>query len=100
MQNKTLTLLGFAAKAGKLAYGADASLISLKKKKSYLIIVACDLSEKSRKEINFYAEKYNVKVITLTVDKETLSKAVGRKCGIISVNEKGFAMSIIKINLF
>ena len=45
--SKALTLLGFASKAGKLSFGADAALKSLKEKKAKLIVAACDVSEKS-----------------------------------------------------
>lgn len=92
MSNKALTLLGFAAKAGKLGYGMDAAVQSLKSGKSRLIVIAFDVSEKSRKEITFHAKETPVCVIGESM--ETLSVAVGRKCGIISVNEKGFALSI------
>ncbi len=97
MNSKTLTLLGFASKAGKLGFGMDAAVGSLKGKKAHLIVVADDVSEKSRKEITYYAAE-RVPIIVLDCDMQTLSKAVGRKCGIISVNDKGFALSICKQN--
>ncbi len=95
MNNKILTLLGFASKAGKLSYGFDSTQTALKQKKSKIIICAQDLSQKSVKEISFYALKENVQVFSLKgVDIETLSKSIGRKCGMVSVNEKGFAESL------
>lgn len=101
MINKVLTLLGFAAKAGKLSFGMDSCVQTLKKNKSRLIITACDISKKSLKEINFYAEKSSVRVITLDdCNIETLSGAVGKKCGILSVNDGGFSDGIIgEINI-
>ena len=95
--DKILTLLGFASKAGKLSFGMDASCTAIKKKQAQLIVTASDVSEKSRKEITFAASKTGVSVITLNnCDMEKLSHAVGRKGGIISVNEVGFAQSITK----
>ncbi len=93
--SKILTLLGFASKAGKLSYGFDTSLSAVEKKKSQLVICCEDLSAKSLKEISFHSEKQNVAVFSLkgiTID--VLTKAVGRKCGIISVNEQGFAKAL------
>ncbi len=95
MKNKALTLLGFAAKAGKLSFGFADSLYALKKGKSQLLIAAEDVSEKSKKEITFYADKRSIEVLTFNkTDILELSNAVGHKCGIISVNDNGFARSL------
>ncbi len=95
MNNKILTLLGFAAKAGKLSFGMDMSKASVKSGKSRLVLCAADISQKSQKEISFFTSSNNIPLISLTdIDIETVSKAVGRKCGIISVNDKSFADSI------
>lgn len=97
MNNKILTLLGFASKAGKLSFGMDAAVSALEKRKAHIIITAADLSAKSFKEISYFAKTNGVKVITLAdCPKETLSHAVGRKCGMLSVNEKGFADAVLK----
>lgn len=94
MQNKTLTLLGFASKAGKLAYGMQKSCESLKNGKTKLIVCAVDISKKTLKEITFFACSKNVKIVTLNVTVDGLSAAVGRKCGVVSVNDDGFAQAI------
>ena len=71
---------------------------ALKRNKSKLVVLACDLSEKSKKEILFFAHNKNVSVVTLEeVTIDTLSASVGKKCGIISVCDQGFADSISKI---
>ena len=95
MNNKILTLLGFAAKAGKLSFGMDMSLTSVKSGKSCLVIAAGDVSQKSKKEINFHTQSKKVPFIILNDENiEAVGKAVGRKCGIISVNDKSFADAI------
>ncbi len=95
VNNKILTLLGFAAKAGKLSYGMDMSRLAVKTGKSFLVVCAFDVSEKSKKEIGFHTHNKNVPFIVLDdVSIETVSKSVGRKCGIISVNDKSFAEAI------
>lgn len=97
MNDKVLTLLGFAAKAGKLGYGMDSAVSSAVKKKSFLAVAACDISEKSFKELNFRFNKNSVKTVRFeSIDIQTLSKAVGHKCGIISINDKGFAEAVLK----
>ena len=108
MNNKILSLLGFASKSGNLSYGFSSCLEALERKKAKLIICAkslsektklivcgADLSEKTKKEITFHAQKTGVEVLTLkTVDIFTLSNSIGHKCGVISVNETGFAKSL------
>lgn len=90
--NKILTLLGFAAKAGKLSYGMDAALKSLKSNKSRLVVSASDVSLKSQKEALFFARKNSVDFLVLEGFNITaVSGAVGHRCGIISVNDSGFA---------
>ena len=94
--NKVLTLLGFASKAGKLSYGFDAVRTSLSQKKSKLLLLANDISQKSKKEILYIGNNYNVSVIDLEqIDMQTLSHAVGRKCGIISVNDESFTSGLL-----
>ena len=94
---KALALLGFAAKAGKLSYGMDAALKSVKGGKARLLTAASDVSQKSRKEAAFFAEKGSVKLLTLErLDIRTLSDAVGRRCGILSINDSGFADAFLK----
>ena len=94
--NKVLTLLGFAAKAGKLSYGFDAAHSALSQKKSKLLLIANDVSPKSKKEISFFSDKFKTTTIVLeNCDMETLSHAVGRKCGIVSVNDTSFSQGLI-----
>ena len=95
--SKVLALLGFASKAGRLSYGMDAALKSVKGGKARLLTAASDVSQKSRKEAAFFAKKGSVEFLTLEgLDIKTLSDAVGRRCGILSVNDSGFADAILK----
>lgn len=92
MNSKILTLLGFAAKAGKLSFGMEAVKTAVKTGRSRLVIVAEDISEKSRKEIRFFTQNKEIEILFLKdISIQTVSAAVGRKCGIISVNDNGFA---------
>ncbi len=96
MNDKILTLLGFASKAGKLSYGFDAVKTALTQGKSKLVLMANDVSPKSQKEVMFYGGKFETEIMVLDAyDMETLSHAVGRKCGIISVNDISFADGLL-----
>ncbi len=97
MNSKSRSLLGFAAKAGRLSYGMEATVDSLKRGRAYLALAACDISAKSKKEVAFFADQNAVRFCVLNeADSKTLSDAVGRKCGILSINDSGFADAFIK----
>lgn len=96
MNDKILTLLGFASKAAKLSYGFDAVKTAIMQSKSKLVLIANDTSAKTRKEITFYASKFKTAVLDLSqYDMETLSHAVGRKCAVVSVNDSSFTDGLI-----
>lgn len=95
MNDKILTLLGFAAKAGKLSYGFDAVRTAVSQKKSKLVLTANDISPKSKKEIDFYCDKFKTQTAVLNnYDMATISHAIGHKCGIVSINDTSFAQGI------
>ncbi len=98
--NKILTLLGFAAKAGKLSYGMDSAKEAVLKSKSKLVVAAEDISPKSQKEIAFYSDKIGVKVLVVdTLNIENISHAIGKRCGIVSVNDESFANGIMNASI-
>ncbi len=75
----------------------NAALEAIKCGKAKLILGAGDVSKKSLKEMAFFADKGNVKHIALDdISITTVSNAVGHKCGIIAINDSGFADAIIK----
>ena len=97
MNNKVLTLLGFATKAGKLSFGMEAVKTSIKTNKSKLVVMANDVSAKSQKEIAFFTSNKEIEFLVLeNISITEVSAAVGRKCGIISVNDENFAETIFK----
>lgn len=96
MNDKILTLLGFASKAAKLSYGFDAVKTALTQSKSKLVLMANDVSPKTKKEVSFFSDKFKTKAVVLTAyDMEALSHAVGRKCGVVSVNDVSFADGLL-----
>ncbi len=95
---KALSLLGFASKAGKLSFGSHATTFAIESGKAKLVLAAADISEKSVKELRFKADKQNIKVLILSgISTADLSKRVGKNCGIVAVNDGGFADAIMKI---
>ena len=98
MKDKLLTMLGFAARARKISCGMNAVIRSVKSGKAKLALVASDISPKSFKEVEYFCGENNVTVKRLsghTID--SLSKATGHRCGIISVNDTQFSDTMVAI---
>ena len=95
--NKVNGLLGLCSKAGKIAAGMDLVLEELSKKNVFLVIVAEDSSEKTKKNIKYYCEKANVEMLIFG-NIETNSKVIGKhNKAIIGIRDKNLADAIKKV---
>ncbi len=97
MNDKILTLLGFARKAGKLSFGFDGTVASVKLAKAKAVLLCKDLSEKTKKEITFHCNKYGVLTYQTDYSMEQISSAIGKKCGVLSVNDAVFSKPIAEM---
>lgn len=93
MNSKLLSLLGLAYKARCISLGHDAALESLKKKKSQLILITADASERLEKEFGRECElnNCNTEIIRIKQTMSDINGALPQKAGVISINESGFA---------
>lgn len=91
--------LGLCRKAGKMAIGHDAAVTSIKQGKSRLALTCCDASERLKKEIadecSFNGR--NIPYIDAPFTMNELALAIGKKAGVISVDEEGFAKKLNSI---
>lgn len=97
MSSKLLALMGIARGAGKVELGYDKSLESMHKFKSFVVFVACDISPKTKKGLDYASEEDDIPVYTLPYTMFDLSNAVGQKTGIISINDAGFAKKMVQL---
>ena len=92
-------LLGLCRKACKMAIGHDAVITSIKQGKSKLAITCCDASPRLKKEIldecNF--NNRNIKYVDAPFTMSELGFAIGKKAGVISIDEEGFANKLYSI---
>lgn len=88
--NKIMGLLTMARRAGKLSLGMDMSKDACKNGISKGVCTAADISPKSLKEIKFVCMCENVPLYALGIDMESVGTQLGKKVGIISVNDSGF----------
>lgn len=97
MNDKALSLLGLARRAGKLSLGFDPVVESVKTGQSRLILITSDISPKTKKELEFFLRDSEVQLHSIPVDVVSMGNAVGRAAKIISVNDEGFANSVKKL---
>lgn len=95
--NKALGLIGISAKAGKIVYGTDACIEAMQKEKIKLLIVSIEASCKTKKNFEYYAEKYNVEILFFETI-ENLSKSIGKKNKVvIGIKDQNLSNEIQKI---
>ena len=96
--SKILGLIGLAARARKVSFGADSVELEAQKNKVYLIILAQDSSSRTKEKFQKISEKYNIPII-ITQTIEDLSKAIGKSNkAILGIEDINLASEIQKIN--
>jgi ribosomal protein L30E len=63
-------------------------------KRAACIFLTADLSEKSRKEVLYHAERAGIPVVQTDWEMEEVRLLFGQRAGILTVCEKGFAKRI------
>lgn len=91
MNDRLLSFLGLCRRARKLTIGAQVAVESIESKKSRLIIYARDFSKNSLKPVLESAEKNGVEALMINRTKDELSFSLGKLCGVLSVEDSGFA---------
>jgi len=93
--NKIYSMLGIARKGGKISIGFDASSLDVKSRKSILVLIAADGSDKTKENIRFLCDKYDIKYVEYG-EKEILGKNLGRKVvSVLSVNDTNIASYLL-----
>lgn len=95
-EDKIYGLIGLATRARKIAYGNDAVMDCVKQKKTKLVMVTEDASEKTRKNMQYVCQKNNIKIIIFG-KKDKLSHIIGKDNKVvIAIKEKNIADEIEK----
>lgn len=96
INNKTMSLVGLATKAGKTASGEFSTEKAVKTGKAYLVLVAEDASENTKKKFRNMCTFYEVPLYFLS-DKEGLGRAMGKEFrASLAVMDESFAKAMQK----
>jgi ribosomal protein L7Ae-like RNA K-turn-binding protein len=95
-QNKVLSLVGLATKAGKTVSGEFCTEKEVKTGRAALVIVADDASANTKKKFQNMCDFYEVPIYFYE-DKDALGHAMGKEFrASLAVLDEGFAKGIIK----
>jgi len=96
VNNKIYGILGLASRARKVISGTDVVIEAIKKNSVGIVIIAEDASDKTKKNIKYYCEKYHIEYIVLGTIEEN-SRIIGKNNrAIIGVSDVNFANGIKK----
>lgn len=94
--DKILSALGLARKAGQIASGEYAVEKAVKKQLAFLVIVALDASDNTKKKMRNMTAFYDTPLYFYS-SKEMLGKCIGQEYrSMVAVMNEGFASSIEK----
>ena len=96
IQNKALSMISLATKAGKTVSGEFCTEKEVKTGRAALVIVAGDASENTKKKFRNMCDYYHVPIYFYE-DKDTLGHAMGKEFrASLSVLDAGFAKGIMR----
>lgn len=93
-QDRILSMLGLAAKAGKIASGEFATEQAVKSGKAFLVLVSSEASDNTNKKFRNMCSFYQVPMYVYA-PKEALGHAIGKQFrASVAVLDEGFAKSL------
>ena len=96
MTERALGVLGIARRAGKLSWGFDTAVEAARSGEAKLLLLAGDLSEKTKKNAVYEAGRSGVPLMETAYTMEDIAAAMGKKTGVLAVLDEGFAKSLCK----
>ena len=91
-----ISLVGLAAKSGKVVSGEFATEKAVKTQKAFLVIIAQDASENTRKKFHDMCTYYQVPFYIIG-SKEELGRAIGKEYrASLGLTDENFSRAVIK----
>lgn len=97
MNDRILSFLGLARRAGKLSLGFDPSVDAMIHGRTKLLLLCEDLSERSKSKILRITDRTKTQIIFLNISMNEVGMAIGKTSGIISVDDEGFAKKLVML---
>lgn len=86
-------LLGMCRRAGRLVIGFDAA-VNLCEEPSVLLMVACDASPRTVKELRFHVKQHPLYTAPLTKDELAATLGLQKPVAVMATSDEGFAKAM------
>jgi ribosomal protein L7Ae-like RNA K-turn-binding protein len=96
--DRLLSLLGLARRAGRLFLGSDAVREAARRGGCPLILLAADLSPHTVRTVRAAAEGKKVKILLLHATMDEIGCAIGKRTGVLAINDIGFATTLLALS--
>lgn len=96
MNNKALSLVGLAMRAGKIVSGEERVILAIRKQQLRLVILSTDSSANTMKKVIDKCTYYQMPYL-LAPSRDELGRAIGKEQRVVvGVTDAGFATKIIE----
>lgn len=99
LKDKTLSMLGLARRAGKLAMGHDMAEQSVKKGKAKMLLLCNDASPRLCREFEkiCFVHNKNIPVYQADISMKEIHFSVGYRAGVMAIEDENFTKRIIEL---
>ena len=99
-QDKLLSLLGMCRRAGRLQWGHDACLASVRRGKARLCLLAADASARLQREFQFAADQTGgtPEILLIPYTMQQIKQATGCYAGVLTTEDEGFAKRLAALH--
>ena len=94
--SNNLNVLGICRRANKLSMGHDACKDAVRGKKASLCLVSCGASDRTFKEFTNLCRANGIPLFKIDLTPDEIYRITGYKAVVLTVNDSGFAESIMK----
>ncbi len=96
MNSNDFSLLGLCRRANRLSMGHDMCKNSIRNKKAALCIISNEASQRMKEEFAILCKENGIKIFIIPLNINEIHRLIGYKAGVITVNDSGFAESLMK----
>lgn len=98
-KQKLSSLIGLSRRAGRLLCGTELTISAVQTGKAKLALLACDASERTKKQLRDKCFSHSVKLVELPLSCDDLARAAGKSAPIaaMAISDKNFAIGIEKL---
>ena len=89
--SKILSTIGLCKRAGKLMWGFDVVGEAIQSGEAKVVVIASDLSPKTKKEVELAAQKGGVQVLPIPHQMDEIWQFINKRAGVLAISDQGLA---------